>query len=76
MPPQGGDQSVTTSQRQTGVLTSQPIQKREKVYGHTLNAPDLLRREKKSWIDMVGENAFQSTSKPISKGFYETKSFL
>ena len=57
MPPQGGDQSVTTSQRQTDVLTSQSIQKREKVYGHTtLNAPDLPRREKKSWIDMVRDS--------------------
>ena len=57
--PQRGDQSVTTFQSQTDLLTSWSIQKREKNQGLT-------------WS---GENAFQSTSKPVSKGFYETESF-
>ena len=31
---------------------------------------------KNQGLTWSGENAFQSTSKPVSKGFYETESFL
>ena len=35
--------------------------------------PEERKNQGLTWSE---ENAFQSTSKPVSKGFYETESFL